>query len=68
MAAHRNLTLDHNTISGCALPGILVTSTAGLHIGQNTFEHWIPSGAVPAEMRRVGLTELKPVIEINCIE
>ena len=64
--AHRNITINGNTVSGCAMPGILVTSTSGLQIGPNTFEGWIRSQVIPGEMRRAHLTELKPVVEINC--
>ncbi|HWH71505.1 MAG TPA: right-handed parallel beta-helix repeat-containing protein, partial [Candidatus Sulfotelmatobacter sp.] len=64
--AHRNITIADNTVTGCAQPGILVTSTAGLRLGRNTLEHWTDSRRLPAEMRRAGLTELQPVVEINC--
>ena len=64
--AHRNMTITDNTVTGCAMPGILVTSTAGLRIERNQFKDWTDSAFIPGEMRNVGLTELKPVIEINC--
>ena len=66
--AHRNLTITGNTISGCSQPGILVTSTAGLRVEHNTFENWTDGKRLPGEMRQAGLTELKPVVEINCIK
>jgi parallel beta-helix repeat protein len=64
--AHRNLTVTGNTVSGCAMPGILVTSTAGLRIGNNTLGHWTAANGIPDAMRRAGLSELKPVVEIHC--
>jgi parallel beta-helix repeat protein len=64
--AHRNITVSGNTITGCAMPGILVTSAAELKMGNNTFTEWSVSKAIPGEMRKAGLTELKPIIEINC--
>ena len=64
--AHRNITITDNAVSGCAMPGILVTSTAELRIGRNTLGHWAAPENFPRQMRRAGLTELKPVVEINC--
>lgn len=64
--AHRNLTLTGNTVRGCAMPGILVTSTAGLQVENNTLEEWTDSTRVPGLMRKAGLKELKPVVAINC--
>lgn len=64
--AHRNLTVTGNTVSGCAMPGILVTSTTGLRVGDNTFDHWTAANGIPDAMRRAGLSELKPVVEIHC--
>jgi hypothetical protein len=64
--AHRNILIAGNTVAGCALPGILATSTAGLQIGPNTLGHWLESRRIPEPMRRAGLTELEPVVKINC--
>jgi hypothetical protein len=64
--AHRNITIIGNTVTGCAAPGILVTSSVELQIGRNTLEHWTESQPLPRQMRKAGLTELKPVVEINC--
>jgi hypothetical protein len=64
--AHRNIAINDNTITGCAMPGILVTSTSQLQLGSNKFDRWLPSHYIPGQMRKSGLTELKPVIEINC--
>ncbi len=47
------------------MPGILVTSTAGLKIERNTLEDWTVSKQVPGEMRKAGLDALQPVVEIN---
>lgn len=64
--AHRNIEVNGNTITGCAMPGILVTSTADLKLGRNAFAEWLDSREIPGEMHKVGLSELKPVVEINC--
>jgi hypothetical protein len=64
--AHRDITITGNTVTGCAMPGILVTSTADLRIGRNTLGQWTGAQLIPDEMRRAGLTDLKPVVEINC--
>ena len=66
--AHRNITIAGNTVAGCAMPGILVTSTAGLQIGRNTLQHWTDSQRVPGEMQKARLTKLKSSIKINCNE
>lgn len=64
--AHRNITITGNTVTGCAMPAVLVTSTAGLRLSGNTFANWTGSERLPEEMRKVGLTELQPIMEINC--
>jgi len=64
--AHRGITITDNTVTGCAMPGILVTSTADLRIERNTLGQWTGAQHIPDEMRRAGLTELKPVVEIKC--
>jgi hypothetical protein len=64
--AHRDITITDNRVTGCAMPGILVTSTAGLQIGRNTLERWTDSQHLPDEMYKAGVTEPKPIIEINC--
>lgn len=64
--AHRNITVTDNSISGCAMPGIMVTSTAGLEIERNTFEDWTDSKHIPGAMRKARMTDLKPVVKINC--
>ena len=48
------------------MPGILVTSTDGLRVSGNILKDWAGSERLPEEMRLGGLTELKPIIEINC--
>ncbi|MFO1512896.1 MAG: right-handed parallel beta-helix repeat-containing protein [Verrucomicrobiota bacterium] len=63
---HRNITVTGNAVSGCAMPGILVTSTAGLRIENNTLGKWTGEGQLPGLMRKAGLQDLKPVVEINC--
>jgi parallel beta-helix repeat protein len=36
VGAHRGITITDNTVTGCAMPGILMTSTADLRIERNT--------------------------------
>jgi hypothetical protein len=64
--AHRNITIADNVVTGCPRPGILVTSTAGLRIENNTLEQWAESRQTPGLMRKAGLKELTPVVEIRC--
>jgi hypothetical protein len=64
--AHRNVLISGNTVTGCAMPAILATSTVGLQIGSNTLEQWIDSKRIPEPMRRMGLTQMEPTISINC--
>jgi hypothetical protein len=66
--AHRSIAISGNTIAGCAMPGILVTSTAELRVGQNTLGQWTDSRELPELMRRSGLRELAPVVKIHCLE
>ena len=67
-SAHRNIAISGNTITGCTMPGILVTSTADLRVGQNTLGQWTDSLELPELMRRSGLRELAPVVKIHCLE
>jgi len=64
--AHRHVSISGNTITGCAKPAILVTSTADLRVGQNTLGQWTDSRELPDLMRRSGLKEITPVVEIHC--
>lgn len=64
--AHRNITITGNTVSDCAMPGILVTSTAGLKLGDNQLSLREDSGPLPGLMRKAGLREAQPVVQINC--
>jgi len=66
--AHRNIAISSNTITGSAMPAILVTSTADLRVGQNTLGQWSDSHELPDLMRRSGLEELAPVVKIHCLE
>ena len=67
-SAHRNIAISGNTITGCTMPGILVTSTADLRVAQNTLGQWTDSHELPELMRRSGLRELAPVMKIHCLE
>ena len=64
--AHRNITIISNVVSGCFAPGILVTSTSGLRIEDNTLQLRSEAHELPGVMRQAGLKELRPVVEINC--
>jgi parallel beta-helix repeat protein len=66
VGAYRGITITDNTVTGCAMPGILMTSTADLRIGRNTLGQWTGARHIPEEMRRAGLAELKPVVKTNC--
>jgi hypothetical protein len=48
------------------MPGILVTSTAGLHLSNNTLHLRSDSNHLPLQMRQAGLKEARPVVEIQC--
>ena len=64
--AHRNLTITGNVIKRCAAPGILVCSTRGLRVDNNTLELTETRPSLPALMRKADLNELQPVVEIHC--
>jgi parallel beta-helix repeat protein len=64
--AHRNITITGNTVDDCSMPGILVTSTAGLHLDNNTLHLRSDSNHWPPQMRQAGLKEARPVVEIQC--
>ncbi|HXR08283.1 MAG TPA: right-handed parallel beta-helix repeat-containing protein [Candidatus Acidoferrum sp.] len=64
--AHRDITITGNTVEGCAMPGILVTSTAGLRLENNTLNLRSDAISLPAQMRQAGLKVLTPVVQIQC--
>jgi parallel beta-helix repeat protein len=64
--AHHNITITGNVVKNCSTPGILVTSTRGLRLENNTLELDETRKSVPGLMRKAGLKELKPVVEMNC--
>jgi len=64
--AHRDIVITGNKVTDCAMPGILVTSTAGLQLENNLLNLQTNSQTVPELMRRAGLKELQPVVEIHC--
>jgi hypothetical protein len=66
VGAHRDITIAGNKVSDCSMPGILVTSTAGLRLENNALDLQTGSKPVPDLMRRAGLKELQPVVEIQC--
>ena len=68
--AHNYITISGNTITGCPLPNILVTSTRCLDLGRNVSEGY--EGRTTSEWTRwrFGLMDkkLEPVMTINCEE
>ena len=51
---------------GCSMSGILVTSSSNLRLKGNRFDSNVESNEVPGLMRQAGMTELKPVVTIQC--
>jgi hypothetical protein len=64
--AHRDFIIADNLVKNCVAPGILVCSTRGLRVENNTLELTDTRKSLPALMRKAGLDELKPVVEIRC--
>ena len=64
--AHDRISISGNHMVGCSMPGILVTSTSNLRLQGNRFDSNVESNEVPGLMRQAGLTELKPVVTIQC--
>ncbi|MHB8974029.1 MAG: right-handed parallel beta-helix repeat-containing protein [Pirellulaceae bacterium] len=66
--AHNNITVRGNDLTGCPLPNILVTSTSGLDIGQNTFRSYEGRTASEWTRYRFKLLDktLEPVMTIHC--
>jgi parallel beta-helix repeat protein len=60
------LPIKGNHLTGCSMPGILVTSTSGLTIKGNTFVASVVTNEIPGLMREAGMKELKPVVTIQC--
>jgi hypothetical protein len=66
--AHSNVLVRSNTISDSPLPNILVTSTNGLELSQNTSRSYDNKTAPEWTRYRFGLMDkqLKPVMTIRC--
>ncbi|WP_197528338.1 right-handed parallel beta-helix repeat-containing protein [Aeoliella mucimassa] len=64
--AHRDIRVTNNHIAKCTMPGILVTSTADLQLEGNTFEDWQETQDLPHQLREAGITQLKPIVKIQC--
>ena len=62
----KDVTIIGNTAGDCARPGILITSTAGLRLENNTLNLRSDSTSLPALMRQAGLKEASPVVQIQC--
>jgi hypothetical protein len=58
--AHRDITILGNTISDCPLPGIAVTSTAGLLVKDNVLSPCSDPRESPQAIRALGLDRSKP--------
>jgi parallel beta-helix repeat protein len=63
---HRDIAITGNTVTDCSMPGILVTSTDGLLLGNNTLDLHADTKPVPEQLRRAGLKEILPVVKIHC--
>jgi len=66
LGAHRNISITGNVVKNCSAPGILVCSTRGLRIENNTLELNDARPPVPGPMRKAGMKELMPVVRIHC--
>lgn len=64
--AHRNISITGNVVKNCSAPGILVCSTRDVRIDNNALELNDVHKSVPDLMRRVGMSELTPVVRIHC--
>ena len=66
--AHNNITVSGNSMTGCPLPNILVTSTRGLDLGRNTSLSYEGRTASEWTRYRFGLLDkkLEPVMMLNC--
>jgi len=66
--AHSNITVVGNAITDCPLPNILVTSTKGLKVADNTCEPSKIRNLHPWELRgfKLDAANLKQVITVNC--
>jgi hypothetical protein len=64
--AHRDISISGNRIIRCSMPGILVTSTAGLRIKDNTFASALAQSPLPGLMRQAGLKDATPIVTIHC--
>ena len=66
VGAHQHLSILGNTIKNCPAPGILVCSTDGLRLENNTLELNDHRKSLPGLMRKAGLKELQAVVQILC--
>ena len=68
--AHNNITISGNSMTGCPLPNILVTSTRGLYLGRNTSRSFEGKAASEWTRYRFGLLDktLEPVMTLNCAD
>ena len=64
--AHRNIAITDNVVRDCPAPGILVCSTTGLRVTNNTLDLNDSRQSPPGLMLKAGMKELKPVVEIHC--
>jgi hypothetical protein len=64
--AHRDIAITGNTVRDCPAPGIVVCATRGLRLADNRLELNDTRKTVPGLLRKAGINELRPVVEINC--
>jgi hypothetical protein len=63
--AHNDIVITGNTVRDCPMPGILVTSTIGLRLEENTLENLRARPGTPWFLKPAGLKEQQAVVEIN---
>jgi hypothetical protein len=65
---HNHILVSGNSITGCPLPNVLVTSTRGLDLGRNTSRSYEGQTAPAWTRDRFGLRDknLEPVMTLNC--
>ena len=63
---HRDITIRGNVVKDCPSPGIVVCSTSGLRLENNSLDLDLSRQSVPGLLRKAGVKEVQPVVEIHC--
>jgi len=66
--AHNRIAITGNTVADCPLPGILVTSTAGLTLDGNVLKLAPDRRIAPWAIGRFRIEELAPVVQMHTRE